>query len=117
MIRNIIVGTSLLFSTSAFALDLQREELLNLYHGIETNQVNSSQQWVNLSSGIAADYQGNEQEEIKFAPLPEAQTKIGVFTNDSLHKALSENSDYENRPRKLGQVEDESYGVYIKKSF
>ncbi len=118
MIRNIIMGTSLLFSTSAFALDLQREELLNLYHGVEAGQTNTSQKWVNLSSGIAVYYQGNEQEEIKFAPLPEAETKIGVFTNDSLHKALSENYDYESRsPNQLGQVEDESYGVYIQKSF
>ena len=118
MIRNIIVGISLLFSTSAFALDLQREELLNLYHGVEAGQTNTSQKWVNLSSGIAVDYQGNEQEEIKFAPLPESKTKIGVFTNESLHKALSENHDYEFRsPTQFGQAEDESYGVYIKKTF
>lgn len=119
MIRNIIiVGISLLFSTSVFALDLQREQLLNLYYGVEAGQTNASQEWVNLSSGIAGKYQGNEQEEIKFAPLPESQTKIGVFTNDSMHKALSENSDYElNHPNQFGQADDESYGVYIKKSF
>ncbi|MFK8028425.1 MAG: hypothetical protein AB8C40_10240 [Gammaproteobacteria bacterium] len=119
MIRKIIiVGASLLFSTSAFALDLQREQLLNLYHGVEADQTNPSQEWVNLSSGIAGDYQGNEQEEIQFAPLPERQTKFGVFTNESLHKALTENSDYNfNSPAQLGQTEDESYGVYIQKSF
>ncbi len=119
MIRNIIiVGTLLLLSTSAFALDLQREQLLSLYHGVEAGQANASQQWVNLSSGIAGDYQGNEQEEIEFAPLPESQTEIGVFTGDSLHKALSENRGYEfDHPTQFGQAEDESYGVYIKKSF
>jgi hypothetical protein len=119
MIRNIIIlGISLLFSTSAFALDIQREQLLNLYHGVQAGQTNASQEWVNLSSGIAADYQGNEQEEIKFSPLPEPQTKIGVFTSDSLHQALSENRGYEyESPTQFGHAEDESYGVYIKKSF
>jgi hypothetical protein len=119
MIRNtIIVGVSLLFSTSAFSLDLQREQLLNLYHGVEEGLTKTSQEWVNLSSGITAGYQGNEQDEIQFAPLPESQTKIGVFTSDSLHKALSENSDYEyDHPTQFGQAEDESYGVYIQKSF
>tara|TARA_R110002096_G_scaffold229277_1_gene418848 strand:+ start:418 stop:777 length:360 start_codon:yes stop_codon:yes gene_type:complete len=119
MIRNIIVGTTLLISSSAFALDLQREELLNLYHGVDSGQTSiASKAWVNLSTGIAADYQGNEQDEIKFTPLQEAQTKVGVFTSDSLHKALTENSDYEyNSPSQFGQAEDESYGIYIEKSF
>ena len=119
MMRNIILmGTSLLLSTSAFALDLQREELLNLYHGVESGSTNSSQQWANLSSGLTVHYQGNEHEEIKFSPLPEPKTEIGVFTNESLHQALSENSDYEfNSPTQFGQAEDESYGVYIKKRF
>ncbi|MDW3095811.1 MAG: hypothetical protein R8G33_09085 [Gammaproteobacteria bacterium] len=118
MRRIIIVGISLFFSTSAFALDLQREELLNLYHGVEAADANSSQQWVKMSSGIAPSYQGNEEEEIKFSPLAEPNTKIGVFTTESLHKALSENSDYEfDIPAQYGQAEDDSYGVYIKKSF
>ena len=119
MIRNIIiVGIALLASTSAFALDLQREELLNLYHGVESGQANPSQQWVNLSAGIAADYQSNEQEEIKFAPLPEPNTKFGVFTNESLHEALSENSDYEfTTPTQFGHAENESYGIYMKTQF
>ena len=119
MIRNIIiVGISLLFSTSAFALNLQREQLLNLYHGVESGQANTSQNWVNLSSGITEDYQGNEQEEIKFAPLPEPQTKFGVFTSDTLHKALTKNRDYGfEYPAQFGQTDDESYGVYIQKSF
>jgi len=118
MIRNIIVGASLLVSSSAFALDLQREQLLSLYHGVEAGQAQSSQQWANLSSSIGGDYQANEHEQIKFAPLPESQTKIGVFTSDSLHKALSDNSDYEyDHAIQFGQADDESYGVYIQKSF
>ena len=119
MMRSIIImGISLLASTSAFALDLQREELLNLYHGVESGQADSSQQWVNLSTGIAADYQSDQQEEIKFAPLPEPKTQFGVFTNESLHDALSENSDYEfTTPTQFGHAENESYGVYMKKKF
>jgi|TARA_B110000240_G_scaffold196985_1_gene250736 hypothetical protein len=119
MIRKIIIlGASLLVSTSAFALDLQREQLLNLYYGVDVSDSQSSQKWANLASGIAFNYQGNEQEEIKFAPLPEPQTKFGVFTTDSFYKALSENSDYEyDHPSQFSQAEDESYGVYIQKSF
>ena len=123
MIRNVvIIGASLLFSASAFALDLQREELLNLYHGVEDENTQQAQEWVNLSTGIAAQYQqGNEHSEIEFAPITEAQetqTEIGVFTSDSLNESLSKGRDYEFRsPTQFGHNETESYGVYIKKSF
>jgi hypothetical protein len=119
MIRKIIImGILLSVSTTAFALDLQREQLLNLYHGVKTNQTNTAQKWMHLSSSIAADYQGNEQEEITFEPLSESQTKIGVFISDSLHKTLTDNNDYElSHPAKFGQADDESYGLYIQKSF
>ena len=119
MVRNVVfIGVTLLFSSSAFALDLQREELLNLYHGVESENTHSSQEWVNLSTGITSNYQGNEQEEIQFAPLPKSKTEIGVFTADSLNEALSNGSDYEfETPTQFGHSENESYGVYIKKSF
>ena len=119
MLRNyVIIGVSLLFSSSAFALDLQREELLNLYHGVKSENTQFAQDWVNLSSGITVKYQGNEQEQIKFAPLPESKTQIGVFTSDSLHEDLSNRNDYEFKtPTQFGHNERESYGVYIKKSF
>ena len=119
MVRNsVIIGATFLLSSSAFALDLQREELLNLYHGVENDQQQSSQEWVNLSTGIAAKFQGNEQEEIKFAPLPKTQTKIGVFTSDSLNESLSKDPHFEfDKPTQFGHNDSESYGVYIKKSF
>ena len=119
MIRNIIiVGISLFFSGSVLALDLQREELLNLYHGVELDQGNSSPEWVNLSTGIAPNYQEVDQEEIKFSPLPEPKTQFGVFTSDSLHEEISENREFEfTTPTQFGHNEKESYGVYIKKQF
>jgi len=121
MIRNgVIIGATLLCSSTAFALDLEREELLNLYHGVEGGHQHISQEWVNLSTGIAAQYQGNEQEQIKFAPIPEVQTKIGVFTSDSLNEPLLKNSNSEykfERPTQFGQNDNESYGVYIKQTF
>ncbi len=120
MVRNIvIIWVAVLFNSSAFALDLQREELLNLYHGVNSGDTHQANDWVNLSSGIAANYQqGNEHEQIKFAPLPESQTTIGVFTNDSLNEALTNGQDYEfESPTQFGHNESESYGVYIKKSF
>lgn len=119
MVRNVvIIGASLLFCSSAFALDLQREELLNLYHGVESEQAYPAQEWVNLSTGIAANYQGNEQDHIKFAPLPESKTEIGVFTSESLTEELSNDYGYEfESPAQFGHNESESYGVYIKQSF
>ena len=120
MLRRIIMtGALLVFSSSSFALDLQREELLNLYHGVESEQTHPSNNWVSLSSGIAANYQqGNEHDEIQFAPLEEPQTKIGVFTSDSLHEELSIRREYEFKsPTQFGHNETESYGVYIKQSF
>ncbi len=120
MLRNVvIIGASLLFGSSAHALDLQREELLNLYHGVESEQAHPAQEWVNLSTGIASNYQGNEQDHIKFAPLPESKTEIGVFTSDSLTEDLSSNEyGYEfESPAQFGHNESESYGVYIKQSF
>lgn len=121
--KAVIIGVLTLFSSSAFSLDLQREELLNLYHGIESGQVASvAKEWVNLSTGIAANYQqGNEYEEIQFAPLPadkENNTEIGVFSNESLNDSLTNGRAYEfESPTRFGHNESESYGVYIRKSF
>ncbi len=119
MLRKVLtIGAGLLISSSTFALDLQREELLNLYHGIESDQVHSASEWVNMSNGIVANQQGNEHDEIQFAPLDEPQTTIGVFTSDSLHEDLSSRREYEFKtPTQFGHNESESVGVYIKQSF
>ncbi len=120
MARSIIIlGLSFLFSSSAFALDLQREQLLNLYHDVESEQVNPSREWVNLSTGIAPNYQTTEQEEIKFSPLPEQKTEFGVFTNETLEEEISATRhQYQfTTPTQFGHSENESYGVYMKKRF
>ena len=119
MIRKVILfGVAMVFSTSAFALDLQREHLLNLYHNIESDQVTAPAEWINLSSGIAPNYQSEELGEIEFAPIPEAKTKFGVFTSDSLEEDIANTRDYEfTTPEQFGHPEHESYGVYMKKSF
>ncbi len=113
-----VIGATLTLSTSSHALDLQRDQLLDLYHGVKSEEHNTSREWANLSTGIAATYQGNEQEQIVFAPLPEAQTKIGVFTSDTLNDAVTSKLGYEfDGPTQFGQAQDESYGIYIQKSF
>ena len=120
MARNIILlGLCLLFSSTASALDLQREQLLNLYHDVESEQAAPVKDWVNLSSGIAPSYQTIEQEEIKFAPLPEPDTKFGVFTHETLEEEISESwHHYEyTTPTQFGHSEQESYGIYMKKRF
>ena len=120
MARNIIIlGLCLLFSTTASALDLQREQLLNLYHDVDSEQETSAKDWVNLSSGIAGNYQEYEQEEIKFSPLPEPTTKFGVFTHETLEEEISESRHhYEyTTPTQFGHSEHEAYGVYMKKRF
>lgn len=113
------IGAVLLCCSSSYALDLQREELLNLYHGVDNEQISSSSTLANLSNGLAAHYQqGNERDEIQFAPLSEPKTTIGVFTSDSLHDDLSSRREYEFKtPTQFGHNETESVGVFIKQSF
>ena len=115
----ILLGVALVFSSSASALDLQREHLLNLYHGVESNEVAPPSEWVNLSTGIAPNYQSDEQDDVQFAPLPEEpKTEFGVFTHESLEEDIANSRDYEfTTPTQFGHTENESYGVYMKKRF
>ena len=120
MARSIILlGLCLLFSGAASALDLQREQLLNLYHDVESDQDTVAKDWVNLSSGIAQNYQATEQEEITFSPLPEPTTEFGVFTHETLEDEISESRHYYEytTPTQFGHSEQESYGIYMKKRF
>lgn len=114
-----LIGASLMISSTSFALDLQREELLNLYHGVENQQADASYDLSSISSGFVSNYQqGNEHDEIQFVPLTEPKTTIGVFTSDSLHEELSKRREYEFKtPKQFGHNEVESVGLYIKKSF
>ena len=110
-----------LYSSAGLALDLEREHLLDLYHGIDdgTSHVSGTQQeWVNLSAGIAPNYQ-DDTEEIEFAPLgdQEQTMKFGVFS-DELPESEASDSDYQfSSPTQFGQSEDERYGVYMQKRF
>ena len=110
-----------LYSSAGLALDLEREHLLDLYHGIDdgTSHVSGTQQeWVNLSAGIAPNYQ-EDSEEIKFAPLgdQEPSMRFGVFS-DELPESEASDSDYKfSSPTQFGQSEDERYGVYMQKRF
>ena len=113
--------TLALYSGTGFALDLEREHLLDLYHGIDdgSSHANNMQaEWVNLSAGIAPAYR-DDSAEIKFAPLDDdAQTmKFGVFS-DALPESEINGSDYElSTPIQFGHSEDERYGVYMEKRF
>ena len=112
--------TLLLYSTTAVALDLERENLLDLYHGINdaTSRHDSSQEWVNLSAGIAPDYR-DDSEDITFAPLDnqESTMRFGVFS-DELPEAEQRDNDYKfSTPTQFGQSEDERYGIYMQKRF
>jgi len=122
MLRKVaIIGAALLYCSSSYALDLQREELLNLYHGVESSNTFSSSALTGLSNGLVPNLQqGNEHDEIEFAPLPleEPQTTFGVFTSDSLNEDISNRREFEYKtPKQFGHNESESVGVYIKKSF
>ena len=113
----LILGVVLFFSRSAFALDLEREQLLNLYHDVETIQQIPSQEWVNLSAGIAPNYQAQD-EQIEFKPLPEKRTKFGIFTHETLEEEIAKQRVYKfTTPTQFGHAENESYGVYMKKTF
>lgn len=116
--------TLALYSSAGMALDLEREHLLDLYHGIDdgSSQVSGSQEeWVNLSAGIAPNYQ-DDSAEIEFAPLrgDEAAMKFGVFSDELPEAETSDSSesDYKfSSPTQFGQSEDERYGVYMQKRF
>ena len=113
--------TLVLYSTSGLALDLEREHLLDLYHGVDDGQshvANNQEEWVNLSAGIAPSYQ-DDSSEIEFAPLSkdEPSMKFGVFSDD-LPESEVGNRDYKlSTPTQFGQSEDERYGVYMQKRF
>ena len=113
-----IIG--LMFSTSSFALDLEREQLLDLYHGVDSEAANPAQnekEWTNLSAGIAPSYE-EEFADIEFSPLhTEPKTQIGVFSGDLTEPELSENDYKPSTPAQFGQSEDERYGIYLKKRF
>jgi len=95
------IGAVFLCCSSSYALDLQREELLNLYHGVDSEQISSSSALADLSNGLAAHYQqGNERDEIQFAPLSEPKREYEFKT-----------------PTQFGHNETESVGVFIKQSF
>ena len=110
-----------LYSTAGLALDLEREHLLDLYHGIDDGSSykdGAQQEWVNLSAGIAPNYR-DESIDIEFAPLDndEPSMKFGVFS-DELPEAEAGNKDYKfSSPTQFGQSEDERYGVYMQKRF
>lgn len=114
--------TLVLYSTAGLALDLEREHLLDLYHGIDDGSLNVSdnqEEWVNLSAGIAPSYT-DDSADIEFAPLrsDEQAIKFGVFS-DELPESEISNRDYKfsTPTTQFGQSEDERYGVYLQKRF
>ena len=125
MVRKAVIFTvSLLISSSAYSLDLEREHLLNMYHGVESDQtekVNPSQSWVNISNGIQQNSQSDNQSAIKFSSIAEkkeAQTEVGFFSN----KAIAEEVKKQDRyglvsDTDLEVPESDGYGVYIKQRF
>ena len=113
----------LMLSTSGLALDLEREHLLDLYHGVDNGQNHSAQQgqeWVNLTAGIAPSYE-EDFEDVEFSPLrdDEPKTQFGVFSGDLEESNNSDLSGYPltNSPTQFGQSEDERYGIFLKKRF
>lgn len=113
-----IIG--LMISTSSFALDLEREQLLDLYHGVDSeaaNTVQNEKEWINLSAGIAPSYE-EEFADIEFSPLhDEPKTQIGVFSGDFTEPEISDNEYKPSSPTQFGQSEDERYGIFLKKRF
>lgn len=126
MVRKTVFFTALLLtSASAYALDLEREYLLNVYHGVESeqpNKVNPAQSWTNISNGIKQDSQSDNQSAIKFSSLAdkeEAQTEVGFFSGRSIDEEevkKQERYGYSSGSN-IETPEDDSYGVYFKQRF
>ena len=126
MVNRTIIVVFFLLSSSAFALDLEREHLINIYHGVETDQsdqVNPAQSWVNISNGIKQNSLSDNATTIKFSSLledeREPQTEVGFFSSKSLAEevkkqdryGLAADSEFKNH------TTDDGYGVYIKQRF
>mgnify|MGYP001555695518 FL=1 len=126
MLNRTIIVVFFLLSSSAFALDLEREHLINIYHGVETDQsdqVNPAQSWVNISNGIKQNSLSDNGTTIKFSSLledeREPQTEVGFFSSKSLAEevkkqdryGLAADSEFKN------PTTDDGYGVYIKQRF
>ena len=123
MARKLAFGVvALLYSISGLALDLEREHLLDLYHGVQSGHhsvgSNSNQRWANLSTGLAPSYE-DEYSNIEFSPLDEEarKTQIGVFSGNMTDDDGSTADYAPSTPSQFGQNEDERYGVFIKHRF
>ena len=118
----IAAAVGLMLTTSGFALDLEREHLLDLYHDVDSGQIDSAhngQEWVNLTAGIAPRYE-EEFEDIEFSPLrDEPKTQFGVFSGEleEVDNADVDGYPLTNSPTQFGQSEDERYGVFLKQRF
>ena len=117
----LIIGIiALVYSSVGQALDLERELLLDLYHGIESDQSDRDQTdrgWINLSSGIAPSYE-DDFTDIEFSPLQEKQkTQFGVFSGDLVDPETIAPEYKPATPTQFGQSEDERYGVFLKRRF
>lgn len=121
MAQKIMLGiVALIYSNAGFALDLEREHLLDLYHDVDNEQsvsTSSTREWVNLSAGIAPSYE-DDFSDIEFSPLQEEKTtQFGVFSGELEESNATDSGFTPSTPTQFGQSEDERYGVFIKQRF
>jgi hypothetical protein len=113
-----------LISSSAYALDLEREHLLNMYHGVESDkveQVNPAQSWVSISNGIKQNSLSDNESTIKFSSLTdnkEPQTEVGFFSSKTLAEEVKKQDRYGSATvSEFESPTNDGYGVYIKQRF
>ena len=124
MVNRAIIIIFILLSSSAYALDLEREHLLNIYHDVELdqqNQVNPAQSWTNISNGIKQNSLSDNDAAIKFSSLlddTEPQTEVGFFSNKALAEEVQKQDRYGlAKDSEFVNPNNDGYGVYIKQRF
>lgn len=124
MVSRAVIIVCFLLSGSAYALDLEREHLLNIYHDVETDQpaeVNPAQSWVNISNGIKQNSLSDNTTTIKFSSLvedKEPQTEVGFFSSKSLAEEVKKQDRYGlATDTEFENPTSDGYGVYIKQRF
>lgn len=124
MVSKAVTVVLFLISSSAYALDLEREHLLNMYHGVESDQaeqVNPAQSWVSISNGIKQNSLSDNESTIKFSSLTddeEPQTEVGFFSSKTLAEEVKKQDRYGSAAdTDFENPTNDGYGVYIKQRF
>ena len=114
-IRHVVTATVLCASffsmSNASALDLEREQLLNLYHGVAAEVPR-----YRLPMNGMAD-NGNDLPAQGFEPVQDSDYQVGVFSGDYADEILVQQLGRSIPVQRFHEEDEDSYGVYLQGRF